>query len=71
MAARGWAAPELGRACARALELCRQMGETPQTFTALGIASALPYDAGRAPDSPRAGRASSSIWLSAAKILSK
>ena len=35
VATRGWAPPELGRACSRALELCRQMGETPQTFTAL------------------------------------
>ena len=37
MAARGWAVPELGQACARALELCRQMGESPQTFTALQL----------------------------------
>jgi predicted ATPase len=35
LATRGWAPPELGRACSRALELCRQMGEDPQTFTVL------------------------------------
>jgi class 3 adenylate cyclase/predicted ATPase len=34
--ARGWAVPEVGRACARALELARQVGETPQTVAALG-----------------------------------
>lgn len=34
-AARGYAAPELGRVCARAQELCKQAGETPQLFPAL------------------------------------
>ena len=37
VATRGWTPPELGRACSRALELCRQLGESPQTFTALGF----------------------------------
>jgi DNA-binding SARP family transcriptional activator/predicted ATPase len=32
---KGFAAPELGRACDRAWELCRELGETPQVFTAL------------------------------------
>jgi predicted ATPase len=32
---KGFAAPELGRACARAWELCKRMGETPHIFTAL------------------------------------
>jgi len=35
MAARGFAAPEVGLAYARARELCRQMGETPQLFPVL------------------------------------
>lgn len=34
-AARGYAAPETGRAYARALELCQQVGETPQLLPAL------------------------------------
>ncbi len=36
MAARGYAAPEVGQALARALELCRQVGESPQLFRVLG-----------------------------------
>jgi class 3 adenylate cyclase/tetratricopeptide (TPR) repeat protein len=32
---RGYAAPEVGEACARTLELSRQMGETPRLFRAL------------------------------------
>jgi predicted ATPase len=35
MAAKGFAAPEVERAYARALELCRQMGETPRLFQVL------------------------------------
>src|SRR5262249_58039364 len=35
MAARGFAAPEVGLAYARARELCRQMGDTPQLFPVL------------------------------------
>ena len=35
MATKGFAAPEVGKAYARALELCRQMGETPQLFRVL------------------------------------
>src|SRR5262245_3657350 len=35
MAAKGQAAPEVGQAYARARELCRQVGETPQLFPAL------------------------------------
>ncbi|MFB0537260.1 MAG: hypothetical protein ACETWR_20040 [Anaerolineae bacterium] len=34
---RGYAAPEVGRVFARARELCRQMGETPQLFPVLGL----------------------------------
>jgi predicted ATPase len=34
---RGYAAPETGRAYARARELCRQMGETPQIFPVLWL----------------------------------
>jgi predicted ATPase len=35
MAAKGQAAPEVGQAYARARELCRQVGETPQLFPVL------------------------------------
>ncbi len=35
IATRGWGAPEVDRACTRALELCRKMGEPPQMFTVL------------------------------------
>jgi predicted ATPase/class 3 adenylate cyclase len=35
MATRGYAAPEVGQAFARARELCRQVGETPQLFPVL------------------------------------
>jgi TOMM system kinase/cyclase fusion protein len=35
MATRGWAAPEVEDAYTRALELCRQIGETPRRFQAL------------------------------------
>jgi predicted ATPase len=35
MVAKGFAAPDVGRAYTRALELCRQVGETPQLFPAL------------------------------------
>jgi DNA-binding SARP family transcriptional activator/predicted ATPase len=35
MVLKGFAAPELGRACDRAWELCKGMGKTPQVFTAL------------------------------------
>jgi len=35
MATKGWAAPEAGHVFARARELCKQMGETPQLFPVL------------------------------------
>ncbi|MBI3799862.1 MAG: AAA family ATPase [Deltaproteobacteria bacterium] len=35
MATKGWAAPEVGQAYARARELCQQVGETPQLFPVL------------------------------------
>lgn len=35
MATKGWAAPEVENAYTRALDLCRQLGETPQLFQAL------------------------------------
>jgi hypothetical protein len=35
-AIRGWAAPEVGQAFARARELCRRIGETPRLFQVLG-----------------------------------
>jgi predicted ATPase len=34
-ATKGWAAPEVEHAYSRALELCQQVGETPQLFSAL------------------------------------
>ena len=36
-ATKGYGAPEVGRAFARARELCRQVGETPQLFPVLGL----------------------------------
>ncbi len=35
MTIKGYSDPEAGQACARALELCRQLGETPRLFPAL------------------------------------
>jgi len=35
VATKGWAAPEVGRTCARARELCQQVGETSQLFRVL------------------------------------
>jgi predicted ATPase len=35
MAARGWAAPEVGRANARARDLCERLGDTPRLFPVL------------------------------------
>ncbi len=35
IAAKGWAAPETGKAFARARELCQQLGEAPQLFPVL------------------------------------
>jgi predicted ATPase len=35
IATKGWATPEAGKAYIRALELCRQVGETPQLFRVL------------------------------------
>jgi predicted ATPase len=37
MAARGYASPETGRVCARVVELCKQIGESPQLFQALAL----------------------------------
>jgi predicted ATPase/class 3 adenylate cyclase len=40
IAIKGYSAPEVGKACARALELCRQVGETPLLFSVLrGLAT--------------------------------
>jgi predicted ATPase len=36
IATKGYTAPEVGKAYTRALELCRQIGETPQLFLVLG-----------------------------------
>ena len=36
MAARGWSAPEVGEAYTRALELCRQVRDSPQLLPVLG-----------------------------------
>ncbi len=43
MASRGWAAPEAEQAYARARELCRQVGETPQLFQVLAGLFAFYY----------------------------
>jgi class 3 adenylate cyclase/tetratricopeptide (TPR) repeat protein len=34
-AIKGWAAPEVERACSRIFELCQQLGESPQIYSAL------------------------------------
>jgi predicted ATPase len=36
MASKGYSAPEVGHAYARARELCQQLGDTPQLFPVLG-----------------------------------
>ncbi len=36
MAIKGFSAPEVSKVCARARELCRQVGDTPQLFLVLG-----------------------------------
>ena len=43
MALKGYAAPEVERAYTRALELCRQMGDTPQIFPVLSGLSRFYY----------------------------
>jgi predicted ATPase/class 3 adenylate cyclase len=46
-ATRGYAAPALERACTRALELCRQLGETPQLLPVLMPLSSLYISQGK------------------------
>src|SRR5262249_7113342 len=46
MATKGWAVPEVEHAYTRALELCRQVGETPQLFTILAGLSAVYHTRG-------------------------
>ena len=43
IATRGYAALEVERACTRALELCRQLGETPQLFPVLILLSSVRF----------------------------
>jgi class 3 adenylate cyclase/predicted ATPase len=46
MATKGWWVPEVEHAYTRALELCRQVGETPQLFTILAGLSAVYHTRG-------------------------
>ena len=56
-ATKSWAAPEAGRAYARARELCQQIGETPQLFIVLqGVVWVL-CGAGGTTDGTRVGGA--------------
>ena len=40
-AIRGWGTPEVEQACVRAMELCRQIGDTPQMLFALSNLATL------------------------------
>jgi tetratricopeptide (TPR) repeat protein len=46
IAAKGYTAPEVEKACNRALEQCQQLGEAPQLFTALGGLYSIYYNRG-------------------------
>jgi tetratricopeptide (TPR) repeat protein len=46
IATRGYTAPELERACNRARELCREIGDTPQLFIVLGGLFTVYYNRG-------------------------
>ncbi len=48
MAVKGFAAPEVEKTYARALELCQQMGETPQLFSRTVWTRIFYHDAGGA-----------------------
>ena len=57
MATKGYAAPEVEQAYARARELCQQVGETPQLFPVLWGLWRVLYRAGGVPDGAGAGGA--------------
>jgi class 3 adenylate cyclase/tetratricopeptide (TPR) repeat protein len=46
IATKGYTAPEVERACSRALEQCQQLGEAPQLFTVLGALNSIYYNRG-------------------------
>ena len=46
IATKGYTAPEVEKACNRALELCQQLGEAPQLFTVLGGLNSIYYNRG-------------------------
>src|SRR5216683_3462131 len=46
IATKGYTAPEVERACNRALEQCQQLGEAPQLFTVLGALNSIYYNRG-------------------------
>ena len=46
IAIEGYTAPEVEKASSRALELCQQLGETPQLFVALGSLQSLYFNRG-------------------------
>jgi tetratricopeptide (TPR) repeat protein len=45
-ATKGYADPEVEKACKRALELCQQLGEAPQLFTVLGGLNSIYFNRG-------------------------
>ena len=66
MATKGYAAPEVERAYARARELCQQMGETPQLFPVLlGLGRFISY--GQSSRRRVSWRSSFCVWPSACK----
>jgi tetratricopeptide (TPR) repeat protein len=46
IATKGYTAPEVEKASSRALELCQQLGETPQLFVALGSLQSIYFNRG-------------------------
>src|SRR6266849_6185532 len=46
IATKGYTAPEVERACSRALEQCQQLEEAPQLFTVLGALNSIYYNRG-------------------------
>jgi class 3 adenylate cyclase/tetratricopeptide (TPR) repeat protein len=46
IATKGYTAPEVEKACTRALELCQQLGEVPQLFTVLGGLNSIYFNRG-------------------------
>jgi len=61
MTIKGYAAPEVGNAYARSLDLCRQAGETPQLFSVLAGLTGFNMIPGGNTDGARTGRAGPAV----------